>query len=69
MHALVQSVSSIVVALATAAFAHFGVTLKAEPCHCTKSEAVRHLSIAEGPSGDARIRRTPASPPQTVRQA
>ena len=69
MHALVQSVSSIVVAIATAAFAHFGVTLKAEPCHCPKTAVVRHLSIAEGPATDARTRRTPASSRRSVRRA
>ena len=36
MHAVAQTVETLVVALAAAAFAHFGVTLKDAPCpHAT----------------------------------
>ena len=36
MHTLAQTVETLVVALAAAAFAHFGVTLKDAPCpHAT----------------------------------
>ena len=46
MHALVQSVGAVIAALATAAFAHFGVTVK--PCSCPKAQpaAIRNLTMS-----------------------
>jgi hypothetical protein len=45
MHALAQTVETLVVALAAAAFSHFGVTLKDAPC----------------PHASATVQRIPAS--------
>ena len=44
MHALVQAVGAFVVALAAAAFAHFGVALKDAPAQ-QKPSAVRRIPI------------------------
>jgi hypothetical protein len=41
MHTLVQAVETLVVVLAAAAFAHFGVTLKDAPCPHAKATVQR----------------------------
>jgi len=44
MHALVQAVGALIVALATAAFAHFGVAVKDEPPR-TQPSVVRKIPV------------------------
>lgn len=60
MQALVQSVEAMVVALAAAAFAHFGVTLK-EPPRPKADQVVRRIpaSTASLPLPAARARPCP----------
>ena len=49
MHALAQTIETLVVALAATAFAHFGVTLKDAPCpHATP--AVHRIPASTVPS-------------------
>jgi hypothetical protein len=44
MSVFVQSMHAVVFALASAAFAHFGVVLKDAPCHKTE-QAVRRIAV------------------------
>ncbi len=46
MQALVHSVSNVVVALATAAFVHFGVVVKDPHCTLQRPAAIRQLPIS-----------------------
>ena len=55
MSVIVQSMEHMVMALAVAAFAHFGVTLKEAPCP-KATPAVQRVSYAHG------------APPQTIRR-
>ena len=45
MHALIEWVETVVVALAIAAFAHFGVSLKEPPRH-SPDQIVRKVSVS-----------------------
>ncbi len=57
MHAFIQSIETLVVALAAAAFAHFGVTLK----DCPSPKAAPAASRAWTPASGA-LRQTPPCP-------
>jgi 3-dehydroquinate dehydratase len=50
MHALVQAVGALIVALAAAAFAHFGVALKDAPAQ-QKASVVRRIPIVAAAPG------------------
>ena len=50
MHALVQAVGTFIVALAAAAFAHFGVALKDAPAQQTPSIVRRIPIVAAAPA-------------------
>ncbi len=62
MHALAQSVETLVVALAAAAFAHFGVTLKDAPA--PKATPVVHRL----PASTQLVRKTPCPLAHDVRR-
>ncbi len=62
MHALVQYFSSLVLALATAVFAHFGVSLKAAPCPKAHPAAAYGLPIASNSSVAKPTGRAPEAP-------
>lgn len=69
MSALVQSVHALVFALASAAFAHFGVVLKDAPCHRT-DQAVRRIAVvAAAPASASAARATPCPLAKHVVQA
>ena len=63
MHALAQTVETLVVALAAAAFAHFGVTLKDAPCPHAKP-AVHRI-----PASTQLVRMAPCPLARGVRKA
>ena len=63
MHALAQSVDTIVVALAAAAFAHFGVTLKDAPCTHARPE------VHSIPASTQLVRKAPCPLARDVRKA
>ena len=73
MHALLQSIETLVVALAATAFAHFGVDLKEPPClKGAPSQVVHRVSVAAGPNAKPdRIEAVTAPCPQaaSVRRA
>ena len=58
MSAIIQSMEHLVMALAVAAFAHFGVALKEPPCP-KATPAVQRVSYAH-PAPPQTIRRVPA---------
>ena len=58
MQAILQSLEHLVMALAVAAFAHFGVALKEPPCP-KATQAVQRVSYA--PPAPQTIRRAPAA--------
>jgi hypothetical protein len=58
MQAVIQSLEHMVLALAVAAFAHFGVALKEAPCP-KATPAVQRVSYAH-PNDRRTIRRAPA---------
>ncbi len=58
MQAVIQSMEHLVMALAIAAFAHFGVTLKDVPCP-RATPAVQRVSYGH-PAAPRTIRRVPA---------
>ncbi len=62
MHALTQSIETLVVALAAAAFAHFGVTLKDPPCP-TATPAVHRIPASTQP-----VRKAPCPLARDVRK-
>ncbi len=57
MHALIQSLENLVIALAVAAFAHFGVALKDAPC--PKASSPVHRAAYVHPAAPRTIRRAP----------
>ena len=58
MQAVIQSLESMVLALAVAAFAHFGVAMKV--CHCPKSQAAVASVAYPRPATPRTIRRVTA---------
>ncbi len=58
MQAVIQSLESMVLSLAVAAFAHFGVALKT--CDCPKVQATVQRVSYDRPSTARTIRRAPA---------
>ena len=58
MNAVIQSLESMVLALAVTAFAHFGVALKDAPC--PKAQAPVHRVTYVRPPAPRTIRRAPA---------
>ncbi len=56
MHALAQTIETLVVVMAAAAFAHFGVTLKDAPCPRAAPAAIHRIPVSTAPrrlGGDA----------------
>jgi hypothetical protein len=68
MHALVQSVETLVMALAVTAFAHFGVTLKQPPCPPT-DQAVRRIPASVVVAEPLPARAAPCPLARDARQA
>ena len=67
MQAVIQSLESFVMAMAVAAFAHFGVALKDAPC-ARAVHAVRHIAYTPAAQPGA-IRPAPAPLAKDVRRA
>ena len=63
MHALAQTVETLVVALAAAAFAHFGVTLKDAPCPHSRP------TVHSTPASTQLVRTAPCPLARDVRKA
>ena len=67
MQSVIQSLESLVVALAVAAFAHFGVALKAPSC-TRPAPAVRSVAYVR-PASPRTIGRAPAALAKDLRRA
>ncbi len=61
MHALLQSVEMAVFAMAAAAFAHFGVSLRAPPCPPSQA-VVRKVEVSTVEQPAPGVLRPPVSP-------
>lgn len=67
MQAVIQTAGSLVMAMAVAAFAHFGIALK--DCPCAKATAAIHRVSDVRKEPPRTIRRAPAGLAKDLRQA